>query len=84
MRLLVSKHSANERHITGCDGFHTPQMALPFSRLLRQDVIPEGLSVLIAFSSFFKPLGSTTTGFQFWHFRTPHCSGLRQFFIAFF
>jgi hypothetical protein len=50
-------------------------MALPFSRLLRQDVIPEGLSVLIAFSSFFKPLGSTTTGFQFWHFRTPHCSG---------
>jgi hypothetical protein len=42
-------------------------MTLTLCRLFRQDMIPEGLTVLITFGSFFEPLGRTTTGFQFWH-----------------
>jgi hypothetical protein len=71
---LVTQHSTDERRIAWRNGFHTPQVTFPLRRLFGQDVVPEGLTVLIAFRCFLKALGSTTTGFQFWHDRTPHCS----------
>jgi hypothetical protein len=47
-------------------------MALTLGALLRQDMISEGLSVLVAFGSFLEPLGCTTTCSKLGHFHTPH------------
>jgi hypothetical protein len=47
-------------------------VTLSLATLLRQDVIPEGLFVLIAFGGSLEPFGCTTTGFHFGHFHTPH------------
>ena len=42
-------------------------MTLTLGRLFGQDVVPEGLSVLVSAAPFFKTLGRPTVGFQLWH-----------------
>ena len=69
---LVPQQPFNKRNIIRRDIFQFTQLTLSLGRLLRQDVIPEGLPVLVAFGSFLKPLGCTTIGFHFGHFHTPH------------
>jgi len=51
---------------------HVSQLSFALGTFFRQDMIPEGLSVLIsAFSGFLEPFGCTRTFFEFWHFHTP-------------
>jgi hypothetical protein len=63
----VSKQPFDQRHICGRDILHFPQLAFSLGTLLRQDMISEGLAVLVAITGFFEPFGRTTTGFHFWH-----------------
>ena len=69
---LITQHSLDERNISRGNIFHAAQVTLTLRALLRQDVIPEGLLVLVAFRGFTEPLGRTTGGFHFGHFHTPH------------
>jgi hypothetical protein len=71
---LVSQQTLHQWHIGFRDVQVTAQVALSLGALLRQDMISEGLSVLVAFRGSFEPLGSTTSHFEFGHFHTPHFS----------
>ena len=64
---LVTEQPLDKWDICRRNIFQVTQMTLTFGALLRQDMISEGLAVLVPFSSSFKPLGRTTTGFHFWH-----------------
>ncbi len=64
----MSQQSPYQRDVCRRNIFQLAQLTLSLGRLFGQDVIPEGLSVLITFSRFLKTFGCTTTSFQFWHF----------------
>jgi hypothetical protein len=67
IRRLVAQHPLYERGVGCGDGLHAAQVTLTLGRFFGQDVIPEGLSVLVSAATFFKTLGRTTVGFQLWH-----------------
>jgi len=46
-------------------------VTLTLRAFFRQDMIPEGLAMFVAFGSFSKPLGRTALGFHFRHCTTP-------------
>jgi hypothetical protein len=63
----VSKQPLDKWNIRGCNIFQIAQMTLTLGTLLGQDMVPEGLTVLVTFGGSLEPLGRTTTGFHFWH-----------------
>ena len=63
----MSKQPLDKWNIRWRNIFQITQMTLTFGALLRQDMISEGLAVLVTFSGFFEPLGRTTIRFHFRH-----------------